>query len=201
MSPPASFTPEGLAAQREAITDTRVAQPVMGIAGTAVADLLGWLGVRPDMAGGHSYGELVALASAGALRKEDLLALGRHRAAVILAAAGEDPGGMAAVSADAPTVQRALAGAPSSVAAAVAGVVVANYNAPDQVVISGPSLGVAAAGKTLEDQGLVARPIPVACAFHSPVVATAEAAFAHVLEGQELTTPSAPVWSNMTAAP
>jgi len=41
----------------------RVAQPVMGIAGSAVSDLLGWLGVRPDMAGGHSYGEVVALAS------------------------------------------------------------------------------------------------------------------------------------------
>src|SRR5439155_9242565 len=41
----------------------------------------------------------------------------------------------------------------------------------------------------------------VACAFHSPVVATAAGAFAHLLEGHEVTTPSYPVWSNMTAAP
>src|SRR5437763_8254937 len=201
MFPPASFTPEGLAAQREAITDTRVAQPVMGIADSAIADLLGWLGVRPDMAGGHSYGEIVALASAGALRKEDLLVLGQHRAAVILAAAGDDPGAMAAVTGDAPTVHRALAAAPSGVAADVAAVVIANYNASDQVVISGPSDAIAAAVKTMEDQGIAARPIPVACAFHSPVVASAADAFAHLLEGHELTTPSYPVWSNMTAAP
>src|SRR5439155_1356665 len=83
----------------------------------------------------------------------------------ILAAAGDDPGSMAAVTADVPTVNRALAAAPSGVAAAVAAVVIANYNAPDQVVISGPSAAIAAAVKTMEDQGIAARPIPVACAF------------------------------------
>src|SRR5207302_3724207 len=64
-----------------------------------------------------------------------------------------------------------------------------------------PSDAIAAAVRTMEDQGIAARPIPVACAFHSPMIATAEGAFAHLLEGHELTTPSYPVWSNMTAAP
>ncbi len=54
-------------AQQAALTDTRVAQPALGIAGLATHALLGALGVRPDLAAGHSYGELVALAAAGAL--------------------------------------------------------------------------------------------------------------------------------------
>ena len=120
--PPAAFRPDRKAAQRERITDTRVAQPVMGIAGTAVHELLEWLGVRADMAGGHSYGELVALSAAGTIRAADLLSVGEARAAAILGAAGEDPGTMAAVGADAAAVREILA------AAAVEGVVVANHN-------------------------------------------------------------------------
>src|SRR5437763_8916778 len=46
-----------------------------------------------------------------------------------------------------------------------------------------------------------ALPIPAARPSHRPVRASAADAFAHLLEGHELTTPSYPVWSNMTAAP
>src|SRR5439155_1731054 len=106
--PPAAFGPDRQAAQRERITDTRVAQPVMGIAGTAVHELLEWLGVRADMAGGHSYGELVAPSAAGTIRTGDLLSLGEARAAAILGAAGAVPGTMAAVGADVAAVRDIL---------------------------------------------------------------------------------------------
>src|SRR5690606_19626703 len=99
MFPPAAHTKDEVKAQKEAITDTRVAQPTLGIAGLAVADLLGTLGVRPDLAGGHSYGELVALTAAGALAEDDLVPLSATRAEAILGAAGDDPGAMAAVAA------------------------------------------------------------------------------------------------------
>jgi acyl transferase domain-containing protein len=49
--------------------------------------------------------------------------------------------------------------------------------------------------------GLTARKIPVACAFHSPVVAAARDGLARVLAGIDLATPRIPVFSNTTAAP
>jgi len=62
----------------------------------AVDHLLRRGGVRPDMVGGHSYGELVALASAGAFDPGTLLEVSEARAEAILAATGDDPGAMAA---------------------------------------------------------------------------------------------------------
>ncbi|WP_326586828.1 SDR family NAD(P)-dependent oxidoreductase [Streptomyces sp. NBC_01294] len=192
MFPSAAFTAEGRAAQRASVTDTRVAQPALGLAGAAVHLLLGELGVRPDCVAGHSYGELTALWAAGAYDTDSLLRLSARRAEAIVAAAGADPGAMAAVSA-APEEVREIA--------ARAGCVVANHNAPRQCVISGPTAAVAAAVAALREAGLSAEPIPVACAFHSEVVAGAATALAAELAGTAVTAPGIPVWSNTTAGP
>ncbi|MEV5571935.1 SDR family NAD(P)-dependent oxidoreductase [Spirillospora sp. NPDC052269] len=196
MFPPAAFDRAETARQKAAITDTRVAQPVLGIAGLAMAELLGTLGVRPDMAGGHSYGELVALCTAGAFGEDDLMALSERRAGAILAAAGEDPGTMAAVTATAADVRTALKelGLGDEV-------VVANDNAPAQAVISGPTVAVERAVAALEERGMRARGVPVACAFHSPLVASASNTLAAALAGHDVRPPARPVWSNGTAAP
>ncbi|MFD9000301.1 SDR family NAD(P)-dependent oxidoreductase [Streptomyces sp. NPDC059582] len=198
--PPAAFDDTARDRQRAALTDTRVAQPALGIAGLAAHALLTTAGVRPDMAAGHSYGELVALCAAGALDAGTLLALSSERAAAILAAAGADrgadPGTMAAVSAGAEDVATALraAGAPASV-------VVANRNAPGQTVISGPVEDVTNAVRLLRAAGYGAQRIPVACAFHSPLVAGAADRFAEALAARPVRAPEFPVWANRTAAP
>lgn len=170
--PPTAFDDTTRDRQHTALTDTRVAQPALGIAGLAAHALLTTAGVRPDMAAGHSYGELVALSAAGALDPEALLALSAERATAILSAAGEangdDPGTMAAVSAGAEDVTAAL-----RTADAPASVVVANHNSPKQTVISGPTEAVDEAVRLLRAAGLGAKRIPVACAFHSPLVAGA----------------------------
>ncbi|MGW1721500.1 SDR family NAD(P)-dependent oxidoreductase [Streptomyces sp. NPDC002306] len=198
--PPAAFDDDARDRQRAALTDTRAAQPALGIAGLAANALLTTAGVRPDMAAGHSYGELVALCAAGALDPGTLLALSSERAAAILAAAGADrgadPGTMAAVSAGAEDVATALrtAGAPASV-------VVANRNAPAQTVISGPVEDVTDAVRLLREAGYGAQRIPVACAFHSPLVAGAGERFAEALAARPVRAPEFPVWANRTAAP
>ena len=69
------------------ITDTRVAQPVLGIADLAMARLFDRVGVRPDMTAGHSFGELVALSVAGAIDQDALVSLAELRAECILDAA------------------------------------------------------------------------------------------------------------------
>ncbi|MET9519485.1 SDR family NAD(P)-dependent oxidoreductase [Streptomyces sp. NPDC002994] len=188
MFPPTAFTAEERAAQRAAVTDTRTAQPALGLAGAAVHLLLTSLGVRPDCTAGHSYGELVALWAAGAYDTATLLRLSDRRADAILAAAGDDPGAMAAVSA-----------APHELPGLPAGCVVANHNAPEQTVISGPTPAVDAAIAALCDAGIAAERIPVACAFHSEVVAGASEALSGELAGEVVAGPGIPVWSNTTA--
>jgi acyl transferase domain-containing protein/NAD(P)H-dependent flavin oxidoreductase YrpB (nitropropane dioxygenase family)/acyl carrier protein len=192
MFPPAAFTAAGRDRQRAALTDTRMAQPALGIAGLAMSRLLGMVGVRPGMAGGHSYGELVALCAAGAFGEADLLELSGIRARAILEAAGDDPGAMAAVTAPAADLDALLEGT---------GVVLANDNAPDQAVISGATPAIAAALETLAARGIPAQRLPVACAFHSPLVAPASAALAAGLAARDIAPPGIPVYANATAAP
>ncbi|OHV44770.1 type I polyketide synthase, partial [Pseudofrankia sp. BMG5.36] len=197
MFPPAALSREDADAQAAAITDTRAAQPTLGLAGLAMAELLGSLGIHADDLAGHSYGELVALCAAGSLDRTDLIGLSEARAAAILAAAGEDPGTMAAVSAPAADVRAAL----DAAGGRATEVVLANQNAPKQTVVSGPTAAVAAALTALSAAGLAAKRIPVAAAFHSPVVAGAADTLADTLAGLTVSPAAARVWANTTAAP
>ena len=77
----------------------------------------------------------------------------------------------------------------------------ANHNSPLQTVISGTEPALAEALARLTVAGLPSKRIPVACAFHSPVVAKAAETFKVALSGVEIHPPAFPVWSNTTAAP
>src|SRR5947199_219374 len=142
---------------------------------------------------GHSYGEYVALAEAGVLSEETLALVSEARGRSILEAATQDLGTMAAVEAGAEAVGRAVAG--------IAGVWIANYNSPEQTIVSGSRAGIEQALPRLKEQGLRARPVAVACAFHSPLVAPARERLAKVLGEVEFSAPRVPVFSNTTAAP
>jgi len=194
MYPPAAATPDDEAAQKAALTDTRVAQPALGVAGLAMARLLQRHGVEPNMLAGHSYGELVALCVAGALPEASFLGLSELRGRRILEATGpgRDPGTMAAVAADPATTASHLAG--------LDGVVIANENSPEQSVISGPTREVQEAVERLLAASIAAQSIPVACAFHSPLVHAACDAFARDLALIDVAAPALPVYSNTTAA-
>ncbi|MFI0734142.1 SDR family oxidoreductase [Streptomyces sp. NPDC021225] len=199
LHPPAAFDEPERDAQRARITDTRVAQPALGVVGLAAHSLLTAAGVRPDMAAGHSYGELVALCAAGVLDPPALLDLSAERASAIWDAAqasGPEPGTMAAVTAGHEDVEHVLR------RAGLAGqVVAANHNAPRQTAISGPRREVDTAVGLLREAGYRVKRLPVACAFHSPLVATAGHRFATALARQPIRPPEYPVWANRTAAP
>ena len=204
--PPTAYEPVERTRQNAAITDTRVAQPTLGIAGMAMTDLLRSLGVTPDMAGGHSYGELVALWSGGAFGDssaagETLLALSEQRGIAILEAAARsavgEPGTMAAVAADPTVADRTL----EELGLSSRGVVVANRNSPTQSVISGPTAAVDVAVAQFESLGVRATKLNVACAFHSPVVADAGIEFRSRLDELDLGSLEFPVYANATASP
>ena len=194
--PGLAFTREERDSQSAALTDTRVAQPVLGMCGVAMTELLASLGIVPDAAAGHSYGELVALAAAGVVDTQSLLAVSAARGnAIVEAVGGEDadPGTMAAVNAPVHVVAEALRSRDD--------VVVANHNAPSQVVISGTREGVASAVADLSASGIGAKVLNVHCAFHSPLLAAASELLAEALRTVSLRAPRFPVWTNTDAAP
>ena len=116
---------------------------------------------EPTLVLGHSLGEFSAIVAAGALAVADALRLVRTRGELMQAA--DSSGGMAAVlGLDADAVARSIAGT---------GVVVANDNAPGQVVISGPRDDLGRAGELLKAAG--AKRIVLlrtSAAFHSPAM-------------------------------
>ncbi|MFF0740142.1 SDR family NAD(P)-dependent oxidoreductase [Streptomyces sp. NPDC004111] len=192
----AMFPPGTFGGEPPRLVDTRLAQPALGVGGLAALDLLRACGVEPDLAGGHSYGELVALAAAGVLPADAVLPLSGARAAAMHTAAGTDAGAMAAVAAPADTVAALL-----TAQGLADDVVLANHNAPDQVVLAGSAAGIDTAVGALRAAGRTAKRLPVAAAFHSARMAPAAAAFADALAAQEFRTPRIPVWSGATARP
>ena len=145
------------------------------------------------MVGGHSYGEYVALHAAGVLDRGDLLRASEARGRFIIGATRDgDLGTMAAVAADEVTVRAALDGGD---------VVLANFNAPQQTVISGTRAAIGTAIEHLTAKGLTATPIPVAAAFHSPLMQPAQAPLAEFFAGLGWASPRLPVYANTTAAP
>ncbi|MGE0228115.1 MAG: SDR family NAD(P)-dependent oxidoreductase [Dehalococcoidia bacterium] len=193
MLPPPAWSREEADAQKRMLTDTRNAQPSLGIAGLAASELLLGLGIEPAMLGGHSYGELVALCVAGAFSAQDLLMLSEARAASIAECIpeGGDPGSMAAALSDLETIRGLIQD--------VDGVVIANQNAPDQNVLSGATTAVAEARSRLREAGIRTVELPVSSAFHSPIVAPAADRFAGVLADVRIGEPRRTVYSNTTA--
>ena len=188
---PPAFSDDQSRRQLRELTDTVVAQPALGAVEKGLSDLLRRLGVAPDMAAGHSYGEYVALSVGGAFPDDILFALSTARGRAIKDAAGTQPGTMAAVSAPVDQVKQ--------VVGARADVWVANINSPRQTVLAGTVEGIDAAIAAASEAGLTARRIPVACAFHSPLVAAAGQSMARVLEQTKIDQPRIPVFSNTLA--
>ncbi len=191
--PPPRFRDEDRAADLARLTATTVAQPALGAADMALYQLLVDCSVRPDMVGGHSYGEYAALCAAGAFDEDTLYNLSEARGRCIAESGNGEPGAMAGVAAN---QERTAA-----VINAIDGVWVANINASSQTIISGRREAVALAIESLERAGIRSRSLPVACAFHSPLMQRARDAFAPIIEGIRPHELRVPVFSNVSAAP
>jgi acyl transferase domain-containing protein/NAD(P)-dependent dehydrogenase (short-subunit alcohol dehydrogenase family) len=191
--PGSAFTPEKERQHREALTRADVAQPALGAVSLGLLRLLESLGVEPEFLAGHSYGEYVALCAAGALDEDDLVRLSHRRGELIRSRTQAMPGGMLALDTDAQTAEALLDG--------LSGVTVANSNAPAQTVIAGSEEGLQAALQRCQAGGVRGQRLPVACAFHSPLVAAASEPLAEALKECRIRTPRRTVYANTTAAP
>ena len=142
---------------------TANAQPAIlatSIAALRAAQAEGLVAEDPILLG-HSLGEFSALVAGGAIEFGDALRLVRRRGELMQAA--DASGGMAAVlGLDADAVAKAIEGT---------GIVVANDNAPGQVVVTGPLAAMPAATEKLKAAGAKrVIPLKVSGAFHSPAM-------------------------------
>ena len=78
--------------------------------------------------------------------------------------------------------------------------VIANKNAPDQAVLSGPTAEIARAARRFDEQGIRTKTLDVSAAFHSRFVAAARGPFAETLRAVSFDPPRVPVYANATGA-
>jgi len=181
----------------EELRQTVNTQPALFVCSCAAWEALRaqWTGT-PFAAAGHSVGEYAALVAAESFDFETGLRLVDRRARLMQEAADARPGAMAAVlGLDTDAVQAACdEGRPAGI------VVVANFNAPGQVVISGEKDAVAAASDAARARG-AKRVVPLAVSggFHSPLMAGAGDALYPALREARARQPRFPVVANVTA--
>ncbi len=191
--PQSTFNPQEAGQDLLTLQDTRNAQPALGVLELGAMKLLARFGLKPQMAAGHSFGELSALACSGALSDHDFLALAFQRGKC-MADASTGKGGMIAVIAPEKDVVSLFKENSISLVAA-------NKNTPNQIVFAGAIDQVDLAEKLLLAKNIKAKKLQVGAAFHSPMVANAEQPFLNFLEAaSEWKALKIPVYANSTAA-
>ena len=139
---------------------TDVAQPAIVRASVERMKDLRRLGIEARCAIGHSLGELTALHWSGAIDEQQLINLATFRGNAMQQLAGD--GGMAALSCG-DDVARTLFDAEDEV-------VVAAYNGPQQTVVAGHGDAIDRVMERARARGIGATRVPVAAAFHSPMM-------------------------------
>ncbi|WP_306856112.1 MULTISPECIES: ACP S-malonyltransferase [unclassified Streptomyces] len=173
---------------------TEFTQPALYVVGAlSYLDRIAQDPVPPDYLVGHSLGEYAALFAAGVFDFQTGLRLVRQRGRLMAAAGG---GAMAAIiGPDEETVTRMLAGPD------FAGLDLANYNAMDQFVVSGPPEQIEAACTAFEAIGARAVRLHVSAPLHSRYMRDTAREFAAYLDGFTLSPPRIPVIANVDAEP
>ncbi len=194
-----SITDIMFAGTDEELKQTKVTQPAVFLHSVISALCLGQ-DFKPEMAAGHSLGELSALTATGCLSFEDGLKLVAARAQAMQKACEAAPGGMAAIIALADEVVEKICAEVSAETGAV--VVPANYNCPGQLVISGKKEAIEAACVRLKEAGAKrALVLPVGGAFHSPLMQPAKDELEAAIAKTTFSKPICPVYQNVDGLP
>jgi [acyl-carrier-protein] S-malonyltransferase len=167
--------------------------------------------LTPDFTAGHSVGEFASLVVAGALDLKDMVLLVRERGRLMDVEEVACPGGMAAIiGMEAEPLQEICQEVTRQLAMerregshpGQGQVMVANYNAPGQIVISGEQQALEQAAALAKARGAKkVIPLSVSGAFHSPVMYPAVNGMSQALATAPLQSPTLPIISNITAIP
>ncbi len=142
---------------------TRNAQPLVIGAAMAGLELLGRLGIEANVALGHSLGELAALHWAGSFGRDEIMAITHARGRAM----GDlDTGAMLLLACDSEQALQLIAHTAAEIAC---------YNAPREIIVAGPEHDVVEVWRRADRQAVAAQLLRVSHAFHSRMMAPAEA--------------------------
>ncbi len=177
----------------EDLKQTNMTQPAIFIHSVILAKVND---IQPGMVAGHSLGEFSALASSGVLSYEDGLNLVAKRAQAMQKACEANPSGMAAIlGMEDSVVEEACQNIDANV-------ILANYNSPGQIVISGTHEGVDKAIEMLKEKGAKrALKLKVGGGFHSSLMEPARKELEEVIHQTTFNQPVCPVYQNVNAKP
>jgi len=175
---------------------THNTQPAILTTSVAAFELMKAAGITPQIVAGHSVGEYAALVAAGVLSFEDGLRLVRKRGELMHEAGTSAPGTMAAIiGMDYGIIRDAI-----TIATETGVVEIANFNTPEQIVISGEVHAVEKAIAVLKERGArKVAPLNVGAAFHSSLMKSAAEQLALELDRVKFNTPYIPIVANVSS--
>ena len=178
------------------LTQTQNAQPAIMAVSMALIRVLESQGFllkdNASFVAGHSLGEYTALYATGALTLSETAKILKMRGQAMAEAGRSEAGGMMAVLGLEPDLVQQIA--------SDSGCYVANDNGAGQWVLSGSLVALSTANMRAEAMGAKrVIPLPVAGAFHSPLMKPAQEKMKEVLQGIFFQKTSVPVVANVTA--
>ncbi len=188
--PAMAFTKENEDEQRQNITNTHHAQIAIGAVSAGFLDIFTSMNIKPDAVSGHSFGELTALHASGIIDRPAFFELAEMRGRLMSKGVSE-AGTMAVVFETAEEIEKHLQDE----------VVIANYNAPKQTIISGKTAAIENMLQQFSAKGIKAIPLEVSGPFHSPLFSAVQEPFNNTIEAIKTHPASIPVYSNTSAMP
>ncbi|MEO8494244.1 MAG: SDR family NAD(P)-dependent oxidoreductase [Planctomycetota bacterium] len=170
--------------------DIWATQATMLVAGVMSCAWLREAGVRPDCVCGHSFGEFAALVAAGVWTLEQAIRITWARSEALQANPGER-GTLLSVQAEADQVQALI----EEFAGAVS---ITHTNAPRQTVVGGTHDEINRFAELLAAKQMDCQPLPVPCAFHTPLMAASQPPLRAALVSAVLRPPTVPLLSNVS---
>ena len=180
--------------ENDLLDQTEYTQAALVTVCMAMEKVLRERGLAPDVTAGLSLGEYCAIASAGGMSTENAITTVRKRGILMQNAVPGGQGAMAAVlGLDAGKIEEVLADR--------SGVMIANYNCPGQIVITGWKEDVEQAADALKEAGAKrVLPLNVSGPFHSYLLEEAGEKLGKFLENIPVAEPVIPYVANVTAA-
>ncbi|MGL5977787.1 MAG: ACP S-malonyltransferase [Erysipelotrichaceae bacterium] len=180
---------------KQLLTQTAYAQPSICATSMGIAQLLTSHGIVPSAVAGLSLGEYSALCYAKSMDLETLLTLTQKRGAIMEAACNDTMGMSAVLDLDGETIGRLCHEVQAHGICEIA-----NYNANNQIVVTGDKKALEVFGELALAHG--ARrvvPLAVSGAFHSSLMKDAAKALRPVLAASNLQQPQLPLYHNASA--
>lgn len=178
---------------------TEYQQPAICTVSVAALRALGEQGLSPALVAGHSLGEYAANVAAGSLAFADAVRIVRSRGRFMQEAVPTGKGAMAAVlGLNSEETARACADAAAETQKVVSA---ANFNSPEQTVISGEASAVERAAAVCKERGAKrVVMLQVSAPFHCALMQPAQDRLAELLRATNFSQPAVPVVTNVDAA-